>query len=67
MCAKSFWSVLNICEATRFANVELKFILIKRTLSPDTTIRKISGKHNHSPTLQLSIFDGSAVLIRLCF
>ena len=33
--------------------------------SPDMTIRKVRGKHNHSPTLQLSIFDGSAVLIRL--
>ena len=35
--------------------------------SPDMTIRKVRGKLNHSPTLQLSIFDGAAVLIRLCF
>ena len=35
--------------------------------SPDMTIRKVREKHNHSPTLQLSISDGSAVLIRLCF
>ena len=62
MSAKSFWSVSNICEATRFTNIELS-ILNKRTISPDMTIRKIRGKYNHSPTLQLSIFDGSAVLI----
>ena len=43
--------------------LNLSSILNKRTLSPDMTIRKIRGKHNHSPTLQLSIFDGSAVLI----
>ena len=35
--------------------------------SPDMTIRKVRRKKNHYPTLQLSIFDGSAVLIRLCF
>ena len=34
--------------------------------SPDMTIRNVRGKLNHSPTLQLSIFDGAAVLIRLC-
>ena len=47
--------------------LNLSSILNKRTLSPDMTIRKIRGKHNHSPTSQLSIFYGSAVLIRLYF
>ena len=35
--------------------------------SPDMTIRKVRGKLNHSLTLQLSIFDGAAVRVRLCF
>ena len=47
--------------------LNLSSILNKRTLSPDMTIRKIRGKHNLSPTLQLSFFDGSAVLIGLYF
>ena len=72
MATKSFWSVSNICEATRFANIELKFNINQEGSfvlgrSPDMTIRKVSGKHNHSPTLQRSIFDGSSVLFKLCF
>ena len=35
--------------------------------SPDMTIRKVRWKLNHSPTLQLSISNRAAVLIRLCF
>ena len=47
--------------------LNLSLISNKRTLSPDMTIRKIRGKYNHSPTLQLTIFDVSAVLVGLGF
>ena len=53
MSAKSFWSVSNICEVTKFANIENKFNIKQDGSwvlgrSPDMTIHKVRGKRDHS-------------------
>ena len=64
LCLQTHFRVFQtFVKQLRFANIELQF----NVKQEDMTIRKIRGKHNHSPTLKLSIFDGSAVLIRLYF
>ena len=50
----------NICEATRFAYIVLQYKQEDSWVlgrSPDMTIRKVRGKHNHSPTLQTLLLN----------
>ena len=60
MSAKLFWSVQTFVkqQGSLILNLNIKqedsWVLGR---SPDMTIRKVRGKHNHSPTLQTLLLN----------